>query len=105
MGLKLLPGLGDDSEGEFGGHTESHRGNVPGEAGGDVPARGSCCGDKAKGAHEHPSPTQAVINDTELSEQDKMMIFGVFIGKEIFEGAPSIWVMVTGKRYLFRCVM
>lgn len=85
--------------------TESQRGDVPGEAGGDVPAHGSCCRDKAKGALEHLSPTQAVINDTELSEQDKTMIFGVFIGKEIFERAPSIWVMVTGKRHLFRCIM
>lgn len=77
----------------------------PVEAGGDMPAHGSCCGDKAKGADEHLSPTQAVINGNKLSEQDKMMIFGMFIGKEIFEGAPSIWVTVTGKSYLFRCIM
>lgn len=75
------------------------------EASGEVPAHGSCCRDKAKGAGEHLSPTQAVINGTKSSEQDKMMIFGMFIGKEIFEGAPSICVTVMGKRYLFQCSM
>jgi len=77
----------------------------PGEAGRDGPAHGSCCRDKAGGAGEHLSPTWAGIHGTELSAQDKTIIFCGFIGKEIFAAAPSVWVTVMGKRYLFRCFM
>lgn len=70
FGLKLLSGLGGGSECGLWRRIYTKAPNVCvgmslGEAGGDAPARGSCCGDKARGAQEHLSPAQAVINGTE----------------------------------------
>lgn len=65
LGLKPLSGLGGGSEWELWRRIYTKAPNLcVGEAGGAAPARGSCCGDKAKGAQEHLSPAQAVINGT-----------------------------------------
>lgn len=61
---------------------------------------------KASGAHEHLLATWAGIYGAErslgTSRNDR---FGVFIGKQIFQEDPSIWVTATGRGYLFPSIM